>query len=94
MACPVHKRTFSLESGRCLGGDDYTVRVFPVKVEADDVYLQLPPAEQLDAVLATAATCNGSCAADAGQGRPQEGLPGRRSKGYDPFKVGLFEDPV
>jgi nitrite reductase (NADH) large subunit len=94
VACPVHKKTFSLESGRCLGGDDYAVRVFPVKVKADDVYLQLPPAEELDAVLATEATCNGSCAADAGHGRPKEGLPGRKSKGYDPFKVGLFGDPV
>jgi nitrite reductase (NADH) large subunit len=94
VACPVHKKTFSLESGQCLGGDDYTVRVFPVKVEADDVYVQLPPVEELDAVLATAATCNGSCASEAAHGSPKEGLPGRRSKGYDPFKVGLFENPV
>jgi nitrite reductase (NADH) large subunit len=94
VACPVHKKTFSLESGQCLGGDDLAVRVFPVKVEADDVYVQLPPAEELDAVLATAATCNGSCESDAAHGSPKEGLPGRKSKGYDPFKVGLFENPV
>jgi hypothetical protein len=29
------------------------VKVFPVKVEADDVYLKLPPQLQLDALLAT-----------------------------------------
>jgi nitrite reductase (NADH) large subunit len=61
VACPVHKKTFSLESGECLSGEDYSVRVFPVKVEGDDVYLLLPPAEELDAMLATAKTCNGSC---------------------------------
>ena len=32
-----------------------------MKVEGDDVYLLLPPAEELDAVLATEKTCNGSC---------------------------------
>jgi nitrite reductase (NADH) large subunit len=61
VACPVHKKAFSLETGECLGGEDYSVRIFPVKVEGDDVYLHLPPAEELDAVLATAKTCNGSC---------------------------------
>ncbi|HZV07995.1 MAG TPA: nitrite reductase large subunit NirB [Gemmataceae bacterium] len=61
VACPVHKKTFSLENGECLSGENYSVRVFPVKVEGDDVYLLLPPAEELDAVLATARTCNGSC---------------------------------
>jgi nitrite reductase (NADH) large subunit len=61
VACPVHKKVFSLETGECLGGEDYSVRIFPVKVEGDDVYLHLPPAEELDVVLATAKTCNGSC---------------------------------
>ena len=49
VACPVHKKTFSLESGQCLSGEDYSVQVFPVKIEGDDVYLQLPPVEELDA---------------------------------------------
>ncbi|HEY7313529.1 MAG TPA: nitrite reductase small subunit NirD, partial [Gemmataceae bacterium] len=61
VACPVHKKTYSLETGACLSGEDYSVRVFPVKLEGDDVYLHLPPAEELDALLATAKTCNGSC---------------------------------
>ncbi len=61
VACPVHKKIFSLENGECLSGENYSVRIFPVKVEGDDVYLFLPPAEELDAVLATAKTCNGSC---------------------------------
>ena len=45
------------------------MRVFPVKVEGDDVYLHLPPAEELDAVLATEKTCNGSCHANENQPR-------------------------
>ncbi len=61
VACPVHKKTFSLETGACLSGEDYSVRVFPVKIEGDDVYLHLPSAEELDALLATDKTCNGSC---------------------------------
>jgi nitrite reductase (NADH) large subunit len=61
VACPLHKKTFSLETGACLGGEDYSVRVFPVKVEGDDVYLHLPAANELDRLLATEKTCNGSC---------------------------------
>ena len=61
VACPVHKKTYSLESGQCLSGDDYTIQVFPVRLDGDDVYLQLPPVEELDAALATEKTCNGAC---------------------------------
>jgi nitrite reductase (NADH) large subunit len=58
VACPVHKKTFSLKTGECLSKEDYQLRVFPVKVEGEKVYLQLPPPEELDAELATAKTCN------------------------------------
>jgi nitrite reductase (NADH) large subunit len=78
VACPVHKKTFSLESGACLGGEEYSVRVFPVKVEGDDVYLQLPPAEELDAVLATEKTCNGSC--HPVEARPKKAGTHRKAK--------------
>jgi nitrite reductase (NADH) large subunit len=78
IACPVHKKTFSLETGACLSGEEYTVRVFPVKVEGDDVYLHLPPAEVLDTVLATAKTCNGSCHATESQAK--KARPHRQAK--------------
>jgi nitrite reductase (NADH) large subunit len=78
VACPVHKKTFSLESGRCLTGESYSVQVFPVKVDGDDVYLQLPPPEVLDAVLATEKTCNGSCHHE--EAHPKKGLPKRKAK--------------
>jgi nitrite reductase (NADH) large subunit len=58
VACPLHKKTFSLETGACLTGEDYRVNVFPVKVDGDDVYVQLPPAADLDRELATHRTCN------------------------------------
>jgi NAD(P)H-dependent nitrite reductase small subunit len=58
IACPLHKKTFALDSGACLSGDDYTVQVFPVKVEGDDVYLELPPTEVLDKLLATEIGCH------------------------------------
>jgi nitrite reductase (NADH) large subunit len=71
VACPLHKKTFALNSGESLSGDDYSVRTFPVKVEREDVYLELPPIEVLDRLLATeigyklATSCatNGSIAA-------------------------------
>jgi NAD(P)H-dependent nitrite reductase large subunit/NAD(P)H-dependent nitrite reductase small subunit len=58
VACPLHKKTFSLETGECLTGEEYRVGVFPVKLDGEDVYVQLPPAAVLDAVLATGRTCN------------------------------------
>jgi nitrite reductase (NADH) large subunit len=57
VACPLHKKTFSLKSGECLTGEDYSVRTFPVKVEDGAVYLELPPTEALDRVLATEIGC-------------------------------------
>ena len=57
VACPLHKKTFSLRTGECLSGDPYAVKVFPVKVEADEVFLELPPQAQLNALLSTKEHC-------------------------------------
>jgi nitrite reductase (NADH) large subunit len=46
VACPIHKKAFSLESGKCLSGEDYAVKVFPVRVEGNDVYVQVPVADK------------------------------------------------
>jgi nitrite reductase (NADH) large subunit len=61
VACPLHKKTFSLETGKCLTGEDYEVQTFAVKIEGDEVLVQVPPQDTLDAVLATEKTCNSSC---------------------------------
>ncbi len=47
VACPLHKKTFSLESGECLSGEEYEISTFPVKVENGRVYVQLPPPSAL-----------------------------------------------
>lgn len=39
VACPFHKRTFSLRSGTCLNADDCSIAVFPVKVENGYVHV-------------------------------------------------------
>jgi nitrite reductase (NADH) large subunit len=90
VACPVHKKAFALDSGRCLGNEDYLLRTFPVKVDGDDVYLELPPAAELDAELATTKTCNHACG-EVPQAVPKKS---RKAKVLDPFAVGIFEDPV
>jgi nitrite reductase (NADH) large subunit len=53
VACPVHKKTYSLETGAGLNDKEFSIQVFPVKIEGDDVYLQLPSVEELDANFAT-----------------------------------------
>lgn len=53
VACPLHKKTFSLEDGTSLQGESYHIRTFPVKVEGDEVQLKLPSIESLDKILAT-----------------------------------------
>ncbi|GGA87820.1 nitrite reductase small subunit NirD [Puia dinghuensis] len=42
VACPFHKKTFSLRTGECLSGEDYRVRTYPVKVKNGKVYIGFP----------------------------------------------------
>lgn len=39
LACPFHKKTFSLLTGECLSGDHYRIRTYPVKVKDGKVYI-------------------------------------------------------
>lgn len=39
VACPFHKRTFSLKTGECLNGDECAIKTYPVKVEEGKVYI-------------------------------------------------------
>lgn len=39
VACPFHKKTFSLFSGACLSGDDLKIKTYPVKVEDGQVFI-------------------------------------------------------
>lgn len=62
VACPLHKKTFSLEDGRCLSDDGYAVSAYAVRVHEGWVYVEVPiappafvPAERLLAKKAVSA---------------------------------------
>ncbi|MGZ5943816.1 MAG: nitrite reductase large subunit NirB [Isosphaeraceae bacterium] len=61
VACPLHKKTFSLESGACLSGDSYRVEVFPVRVEGDDVYVELPSDSEMERLARVPKSCAVAC---------------------------------
>jgi nitrite reductase (NADH) large subunit len=62
VACPLHKKTFSLESGACLSGEAYRVRTFAVRVEGDDVFVELPAESQRDQPDRASTDLAASCA--------------------------------
>jgi NAD(P)H-dependent nitrite reductase small subunit len=49
VACPLHKKTFELSSGKCLSGEDLEIETFRVRIEGDDVLVELPPLDVLQA---------------------------------------------
>lgn len=53
VACPLHKKTFSLDDGELIGEGDLRILTFPVKIEEDDVLVELPKVEEVDAILGT-----------------------------------------
>ncbi|TGK14054.1 nitrite reductase small subunit NirD [Leptospira fletcheri] len=45
VACPLHKRNFSLKTGECIGGEaHYKVEIYPVVIENGNVYLEVDAA--------------------------------------------------
>lgn len=69
VACPMHKKTFALTTGECLSGDALRMLTFPVHVEGEDVYVELPEAQAIEtwlAAVAGKASCadHAACAAD------------------------------
>lgn len=39
IACPMHKKTFSLIDGSNLNGDDYSIATYPVKIVGEEVFV-------------------------------------------------------
>ncbi len=39
VACPFHKKTFSLITGQCLNGDECSIKTYPVKIQNDWVLI-------------------------------------------------------
>ena len=58
VACPQHKKTFSLKTGECLSGDQLKVRTFPVKIDGDGVYLELPSEAEIEKLMPIKARCD------------------------------------
>ena len=56
VACPLHKKTFDLKSGTCLSGDPLEIATFPVRVEGGEVWVELPPAEEMAVAACDPAT--------------------------------------
>jgi nitrite reductase (NADH) large subunit len=52
VACPLHKKNFDLTTGSEIGGD-LEIITFQVKIEADNVLVELPSVEEVDAILGT-----------------------------------------
>jgi hypothetical protein len=65
VACPLHKKTFSLATGESLQSEEYHIRTFPVRVDGDEVYLELPPTAVLDEELATEIGCRLATSCDS-----------------------------
>jgi nitrite reductase (NADH) small subunit len=42
VACPFHKKTFSLITGECLSGDECAITTYPVSVVNGKVYIGMP----------------------------------------------------
>jgi nitrite reductase (NADH) small subunit len=41
IACPFHKRTFSLKTGECLNGEECAIKTYQVKVEDGHVFIRI-----------------------------------------------------
>ncbi|QIP14281.1 nitrite reductase small subunit NirD [Spirosoma aureum] len=39
VACPFHKKTFSLQTGQCLNDDSYQINTYSVKIKDGKVYI-------------------------------------------------------
>ncbi len=51
VACPFHKKTFSLVTGECLSGDECSIKTYPVKVEHDYVYVGITADENMEDMM-------------------------------------------
>ena len=65
VACPQHKKTFSLKTGECLSGEALKVRTFPVRVQDGDVYLELPNPQEIEKLVPVPEPCPGATPAAA-----------------------------
>ncbi len=48
VTCPMHKKSFSLEDGKGINEEIYSIQTFKVKVDDDTLLVELPTPENLD----------------------------------------------
>lgn len=41
VACPFHKKNFSLKTGNCMGDENYQLKTYEVKIENDEVFIAI-----------------------------------------------------
>jgi nitrite reductase (NADH) large subunit len=51
VACPLHKKNFSLADGKCLSDDEYKILTFPVRVEDGWVHVELPDEQTTERLI-------------------------------------------
>jgi len=64
VACPIHKNTYNLDTGKGISNPGLNVAAFDVKLEGGRVLVNLPPLEVLDKALArddVEGNCGGAC---------------------------------
>ena len=44
VACPMHKKTFSLQTGAGLADPQYRIETYSVEVRDGEIFVELPPA--------------------------------------------------
>lgn len=53
VACPLHKKTFDLKTGEGISDEELNILTFPVKLEGQKVFVELPAEAEIDAILGT-----------------------------------------
>ena len=51
VACPLHKKTFSLVDGRGLNDPEFAIQSYPVEIRGEEVWVELPPSVDLEREL-------------------------------------------
>jgi NAD(P)H-dependent nitrite reductase large subunit/NAD(P)H-dependent nitrite reductase small subunit len=51
VACPLHKKNFSLSDGKCLSDDEYKILIFPVRVVDGWVHVELPDEQTTERLI-------------------------------------------
>jgi hypothetical protein len=78
IACPLHKKNFSLRDGACLTGEVDSLTTYAVKVEGSDVHVEL-----LRSTCSIERSARAACAF-ADPGRARRWLKLSRSRWYGP----------